>query len=209
VDRLRLLSKIKPLVNFHKCFISLSHTGGWVRLECLCPMEMFEWMKLSEWWEIWYHTLAANRLSGPMRGGFSRYIGPGPGEPRRGLWISGEIFQGGTRPFCGPVDELRLLYKIKPLVNFHKCFISCTAEFRSLSEFYIIIFLNKLKIVENAPKYEKIKIKLLWLIFRGSFIIWIFQENYFDLQSVFIITKLMATYIDSTTDKVLFVNIIF
>jgi hypothetical protein len=41
-----------------------------------------------------------------------------------------------------------------------------------------------------------------------TFIIWIFQENYFDLQSVFIITKLMATYIDSTTDKVLFVNII-
>ena len=23
--------------------------------------------------------------SGPMRGGFSRYIGPGPGEPRRGV----------------------------------------------------------------------------------------------------------------------------
>jgi len=26
--------------------------------------------------------------AGPMRGGFSRYIGPVPGEPRRGLWIS-------------------------------------------------------------------------------------------------------------------------
>jgi len=39
-------------------------------------------------------------------------------------------------------------------------------------------------------------------------IIWIFQENYFDLQSFLIITKLIATYIDSTTDKVLFVNII-
>ena len=34
-------------------------------------------------------------------------------------------------------------------------------EFRSLSEFYIIIFLNKLKIVENAG--TKIKIKRLWL----------------------------------------------
>jgi len=26
--------------------------------------------------------------TGPMRGGFSRYIGPGPGEPRKGPWIS-------------------------------------------------------------------------------------------------------------------------
>ena len=26
--------------------------------------------------------------SGPMREGFSRYIGPGPGKPRRGPWIS-------------------------------------------------------------------------------------------------------------------------
>jgi hypothetical protein len=29
-------------------------------------------------------------------------------------------------------------------------------EFRSLGEFYIVIFLNKLKIVENTPKNEKI-----------------------------------------------------
>jgi hypothetical protein len=36
-------------------------------------------------------------------------------------------------------------------------------EFRSLGEFYIVIFLNKLKIVENTPKNEKIKIKRLWL----------------------------------------------
>jgi hypothetical protein len=28
-------------------------------------------------------------------------------------------------------------------------------EFRSLSEFYIIIFLNKLKIVENTPRGPK------------------------------------------------------
>jgi hypothetical protein len=31
-------------------------------------------------------------------------------------------------------------------------------DFRSLGEFYIVIFLNKLKIVENTPKNEKIKI---------------------------------------------------
>jgi hypothetical protein len=38
-------------------------------------------------------------------------------------------------------------------------------EFRSLSEFYIIIFLNKLKIVENTKKktHEKIKIKCIML----------------------------------------------
>ena len=31
------------------------------------------------------------------------------------------------------------------------------------SEFYIILFLNRLKIVENIPKNGKIKIKCLWL----------------------------------------------
>jgi hypothetical protein len=36
-------------------------------------------------------------------------------------------------------------------------------EFRSLSALYIIIFLNKLKLVENTPTNEKIKIKCLWL----------------------------------------------
>ena len=37
-------------------------------------------------------------------------------------------------------------------------------EFRSLSEMYIIIFLNKLIIVEKKKKYiyKKIKIKRLW-----------------------------------------------
>ena len=35
--------------------------------------------------------------------------------------------------------------------------------FRILSEFYVIIFLNKLIIVENIPKNEQIKIKRLWL----------------------------------------------
>jgi hypothetical protein len=45
-----------------------------------------------------------------------------------------EIMQGGTRIFWGPGDRLRLISKlrilgsIKPLVNFHKCFISCAAE---------------------------------------------------------------------------------
>jgi len=38
-------------------------------------------------------------------------------------------------------------------------------EFRRLSEFYIIIFPNKLNIAENTKKktHEKIKIKRLWL----------------------------------------------
>ena len=45
-----------------------------------------------------------------------------------------EIMQGGTRILWGPGDRLRLISKlrilgsIKPLVNFHKCFISCAAE---------------------------------------------------------------------------------
>jgi len=37
--------------------------------------------------ELWISDWS-RLLAGPMRGGFSRYIGPGPGEPRRGLWIS-------------------------------------------------------------------------------------------------------------------------
>ena len=37
-------------------------------------------------------------------------------------------------------------------------------EFRSLKEFYIIIVLNKLRIVDKTKKiYEKFKIKRLWL----------------------------------------------
>jgi hypothetical protein len=54
------------------------------------------------------------------------------------------------------------------------CFISCAAECseniyfiqssdKVLSEFYIIIFLNKLKIVENTPKKSKNPPKSLWL----------------------------------------------
>jgi hypothetical protein len=30
----------------------------------------------------------SKRYTGPMRGGLSRYIGTGPGEPRKGTWIS-------------------------------------------------------------------------------------------------------------------------
>jgi hypothetical protein len=37
------------------------------------------------------------------------------------------------------------------------------SEFRSLSEFCIIIFLNKLKIIENTFFLAKIKIKRIWL----------------------------------------------
>jgi hypothetical protein len=39
----------------------------------------------------------------------------------------------------------------------------CRAVRNILSEFYIIIFLNKLKIVENTKKEEQIKMKRLWL----------------------------------------------
>ena len=45
-----------------------------------------------------------------------------------------EMKQGGTRLLLGPGDRLRLLSKlriwgpIKPLINFHKCFISCAEE---------------------------------------------------------------------------------
>jgi len=44
------------------------------------------------------------------------------------------MMQGGTRLLWGPEDRLRLfsklriLYKIKPMVNFHKYFTSCAAE---------------------------------------------------------------------------------
>jgi hypothetical protein len=34
------------------------------------------------------HKSKKSRQPAPMRGGFSRYIGPGLGEPRRTLWIS-------------------------------------------------------------------------------------------------------------------------
>jgi hypothetical protein len=50
------------------------------------------------------------------------------------------------------------------------------SEFKSLSEFYIIIFLNKLKIVENIPpppkfkkkKKEGLRLRLCGLSFRDS-----------------------------------------
>ena len=34
-----------------------------------------------------------------MRGGFSRYIGPGLGEPRRALWISEQLYSLSHRSF--------------------------------------------------------------------------------------------------------------
>ena len=55
-----------------------------------------------------------------------------PGSPR-------EIFQGETRLNQGSETSLKIedLRSNKPLVNFHK--------------FYMIIFLKKLKIIENTP----------------------------------------------------------
>jgi hypothetical protein len=81
-----------------------------------------------------------------------------------------QILQGKcvrrNKTALGLRDRLRLLSKlriwgpIKPLVN-------AQPEFRTLSEFYIIIFLNKLKIVENELKkiFKKSKKRLrlkLW-----------------------------------------------
>jgi hypothetical protein len=81
-----------------------------------------------------------------------------------------QILQGKcvrrNKTALGLRDRLRLLSKlriwgpIKPLVN-------AQPEFRTLSEFYIIIFLNKLKIVENKLKkiFKKSKKRLrlkLW-----------------------------------------------
>jgi hypothetical protein len=66
-----------------------------------------------------------------------------------------EIVQGGTRLLWGIWDRLRLLSKLrvccpnKPLIKFLK----------SQSEFYLIIFLNKLKIVENTNNNKIINTK--------------------------------------------------
>ena len=63
-----------------------------------------------------------------------------------------EILQGGTRLLWGPGDRLRLLSKLG---------ISCKKKnhwltfIRNISEFYTIIYLNKLKIVENIKKQIK------------------------------------------------------
>jgi hypothetical protein len=73
-----------------------------------------------------------------------------------------EILQSGTRLLWGLWDKLRLLSKlriwgqIKPRVNFQP-------EIRNLSEFYMIIFLNKLKMKKQN------KIKRLWLRQWGLF----------------------------------------
>jgi hypothetical protein len=50
-----------------------------------------------------------------MRGGFSRYIGLGPGEPDDVLSPGPprEIMQGGTRLLWGPGDRLRPLSKFR------------------------------------------------------------------------------------------------
>jgi hypothetical protein len=73
-----------------------------------------------------------------------------PGPPR-------EILQGGTRLLWGPGDRLRLPSKlriwgsIKPLVNFHKCFISCAAELGLYKK--LIYYLNS-----SRPDFRDYKI---------------------------------------------------
>jgi hypothetical protein len=45
------------------------------------------------------HKSKKSRQPAPMRGGFSRYIGPGLGEPRRALWISEQPHNFSHRSF--------------------------------------------------------------------------------------------------------------
>jgi hypothetical protein len=61
--------------------------------------------------------------------------------------------QGGTRLIWGPGDKMRLLLNGLPSYNVNVSD-DQQPEFRSQSGFYIIIFLNKLKIkiVENTPQ---------------------------------------------------------
>jgi len=51
----------------------------------------------------------------------------------------------------------------------HTMYFIQSSDIIQKSEFYIIIFLNRLKIVENTPKNGKIKIKCLWLRLSGPF----------------------------------------
>ena len=55
--------------------------------------------------------------------------------------------------FWGPGNSLRLLSKLRIWGSGYNVNVGDDQqpEFRSISEFYIIIFLNKLKIVENIP----------------------------------------------------------
>lgn len=62
-----------------------------------------------------------------------------------------EILHGGTRLIWDPGDKLRLLLNGLPSCNVNVSD-DQLPEFRSLSDFYIIIFLKKLKIVENTPR---------------------------------------------------------
>jgi len=79
-----------------------------------------------------------------------------------------EKFCKAEQDFFGAPGQAETSLKIEDLrsnkttaANFHKCFISCAAEFPDniYTKFYIIIFLNKLNIVENPLN----KIKCLWL----------------------------------------------
>jgi hypothetical protein len=68
-----------------------------------------------------------------------------------------------------PIERKNFIYRQGLQENICKVKQDCFGT-RSLSEFYIIIFLNKLKLVENTKKKQstknkmkKIKIKCLWL----------------------------------------------
>ena len=71
-----------------------------------------------------------------------------------------EILKGATRLHWGPRNRLRLLSKLSILGPGYIVNVSedQQPEFRSLSESYITIFLNKLKIVENIPPKNEKKI---------------------------------------------------
>ena len=68
-------------------------------------------------------------------------------------------FARRNKTASGPRGKTETSFKIedlRPNKTTDKLSYDQQPEFISLSEFYIIIFLNKLKIVENTAKYGKI-----------------------------------------------------
>ena len=82
-------------------------------------------------------------------------------EPHIKTW-GGRRCSGRNKTALGSRGQAEISLKIEDWKS-NKTTDDQQSEFRSVSEFYIINFLNKLKIVENRRKNETIKIKRLWL----------------------------------------------
>jgi hypothetical protein len=76
--------------------------------------------------------------------------------------VSKRYFARRSKTALGYREQAEISLKIEDLKS-NKTTDDQQSEFRSVSEFDIINFLNKLKIVENRKKNETIKIKRLWL----------------------------------------------